>query len=169
MADSVLSFDSSLLNPPLSITDDERPPFKPLDSDNVNLSMKKSGRSAKQRRQLNRACASSRDVNEEQKKPRADRSLSHKSLPDLKQYKIPLTHPVLSGPKNHAWVDQKLQQLSSERCRGSSGRDLAWSGARGDELFHRNHCQRILVALRITYPLLHSTSHPTNHQRSLQL
>jgi hypothetical protein len=121
MADSVLSLDSSLLTPPLSLNDDEHPPFKPLDSDNVSLSMKKSGRSAKQRRQLNLACASSGDVNEEQKKPtHAEHNLSHKSLPDLKKYTRPLTHPVLSEPKNHAWINQKLQQLSSERGRRSS-------------------------------------------------
>jgi hypothetical protein len=120
-SDSVLSFDSSLLTPPLSIGDDEPPPFKPLNVDNVSLSMKKSGRNAKQRRRLNRACASSGDVKEEQKKPRqAEHSLTRQSLPDLKKYRRPLTHPVLSEPGNHAWVDQKLQKLSSERGRGFS-------------------------------------------------
>src|SRR5271155_3159234 len=65
--DSVLTFDSNLLTPPLSLTDDERPPFKPDDLDNVSLSMKKPWTGGKHRRRLNRACASSGDMNDEQR------------------------------------------------------------------------------------------------------
>ena len=121
VADSVFTFDSSLLTPPMSLHDDERPPFVPLDSDKVSLSMKKSDTSAKQRRRLNRACASSGDAIEEQKnRNQVERSRTRTSLPDLKKYRRPLIHPVLSEPGNHAWVDQKLQKLSAERGRGSS-------------------------------------------------
>ena len=121
MADSVLTFDSSLLTPPLSTGNDERPPFIPLDSDNVSLSMKKSGKIAKHRRRLNRACASSGDVGEEQnRRNQVEQSLTRKSLPDLKKYMRKLTNPVLAEPGNHAWIDRKLQQYSSKQGRGSS-------------------------------------------------
>ena len=120
MADSVLTFDSNLLTPPLSTGVDERPPFIPLDSDNVSLFMKKSDKTAKHRRRLNRACASSGDVDEEQeRRKQVEQSLTRKSLPDLKKHMLTFTNPVLSEPGNHAWIDHKLQEFSSKPGRGS--------------------------------------------------
>jgi hypothetical protein len=78
--DSVLSFDPNLLTPPRSLTDDGRPPFQPDDLGNVSLSMKKPEMGGKHRRRLNRACASSGDMNDERKRPdQAEQSGTRKS------------------------------------------------------------------------------------------
>lgn len=133
LVDSVLSANPSFLTPPLSTDGLDRPPFKPLDADKVSLSMNKSSQSAKQRRRLNRACASSGDANAERKRAaQAEHYLSRKSLPDLNKYKRPFPHPLISELGNSAWVDQHLQKLFSERGRGSSNAFSFDSGERSE-------------------------------------
>src|SRR2546429_232453 len=152
MAGSVLTAHSSLPTPPLSRDSLGCLPFEALGSDQVGLDMKKPSQSAKQRRRLNRACASSGDATAEQRKAtQAGHSLSRQSLPDLRTFRGLLPRP-LSSALDHAWAPQTLQRFFSERGRGSSSSAFSFdSGGR---------CGLARRPRRWTVP---SKSRPTHH------
>jgi hypothetical protein len=76
---SVTAFDSNLISP-LSMTDDERSLFMPDDLRNVSSS-KKPGTGRKRHPRLNRACISSRDMNDEAKRSQIEPDTAARANP----------------------------------------------------------------------------------------
>ena len=104
------SSDTNLLTPPLSSHGSDRPPFKPLHSDHVSLSMKRSAKNSKHhRRRLNRACVSSGELNDTY---RSSSTTSSKSWPDITRY-FELLSPSTTAHIKRQWPLFSAQDSSA--------------------------------------------------------